>query len=167
MDLVEAPCFSRGELDFSPAERESILKWALAPGFLDSGAKARHQSRTFPGALKRSFPRINAGAFTKKYTPKGLHSVVPQPVKPVSRAMARCIAEPGLFMNARSFWVSSRATSAARSRGTPLAASHLKLVATPRGHTVISRSYRGPSTPHPPDPQKRRVGKSLRALRSG
>jgi hypothetical protein len=31
------------------------------------GAKARDQNRTSPGALKRSFPRINAGASTKKY----------------------------------------------------------------------------------------------------
>src|ERR1019366_1142750 len=30
--LVEAPCFSRGIWTFSPAEKESILKWALAPG---------------------------------------------------------------------------------------------------------------------------------------
>jgi hypothetical protein len=27
------------------------------------------KAETFPGALKRSFPRINAGASTKKYTP--------------------------------------------------------------------------------------------------
>ena len=45
-----------------------------------------------------------------------------------------------------------------------MAASNPELVAAPRGHTVISRSYRVPSTPHPPDPQKRRVGNSLRAL---
>ena len=64
---MEAPCFSRGELDFSPAEKESILKWALARDFSIPSAKARDQSRTFPGALKRSFPRINAGAPTKKY----------------------------------------------------------------------------------------------------
>ena len=48
-----------------------------------------------------------------------------------------------------------------------MVASHLKLAAAPHGHTVISRSYRGPSTPRPPDPQKRRVGNSLRALRLG
>ena len=28
-------------------------------------------------------------------------------------------------------------------------ASNLKLAAAPRGHTMISRSYRGPSTPRP------------------
>ena len=59
------------------------------------GAKARDQSRTFPGALKRSFHQ-------EVYS-KGLHSVVPQPVKPVSRAMARCIAEAGLFICFGSF----------------------------------------------------------------
>jgi len=42
--LVEAPCFSRGELDFSPAEKAMSLKWASAPGFLDPSTKARHQS---------------------------------------------------------------------------------------------------------------------------
>jgi hypothetical protein len=60
--LVEAPCFSRGELDFSPAEKGSILRWALAPGFLDPGAKARNETRALSAALKRSFSRINAGA---------------------------------------------------------------------------------------------------------
>jgi len=48
-----------------------------------------------------------------------------------------------------------------------MVASHLKLAAALRAHTVISPSYRGPLTPRPPDPQKRRVGNSLRALRSG
>jgi hypothetical protein len=43
---------------------------ALAPDFRIAGAKARDQSPTFPGALKRSFPRINAGAPTKKYIPR-------------------------------------------------------------------------------------------------
>jgi len=42
-----------------------------------------------------------------------------------------------------------------------MVASHLKLAAALRGHTVISRSYRAPSTPRPPDPQKRRVGRAL------
>ena len=65
--LVEAPCFQQGELDFSPAEKERFLKWASALGSSIPGAKAHDQSRTFPGALKRSFPRINAGAPTKKY----------------------------------------------------------------------------------------------------
>ncbi|MGB8770730.1 MAG: hypothetical protein WCC92_14015 [Candidatus Korobacteraceae bacterium] len=40
------------------------MKWALAPAFLDAGAKAHDQIRTFAGALKRSFPRMNAGAPT-------------------------------------------------------------------------------------------------------
>lgn len=31
--LVVAPCFSRGEMDFIPAKKGSILEWALAPGF--------------------------------------------------------------------------------------------------------------------------------------
>jgi hypothetical protein len=30
-----------------------------------------------------------------------------------------------------------------------MVASHLELAAAPHGHTVISRSYRGPSTPRP------------------
>ena len=40
----------------------------FSPGFFDPGAKAHDQSRTLPGALKRSFPRINAGAPTKNFT---------------------------------------------------------------------------------------------------
>ena len=31
-----SPRLQQGELDFSPAEKESILKWALAPGFLEA-----------------------------------------------------------------------------------------------------------------------------------
>jgi hypothetical protein len=62
--LVGAPCFSRGKLDFSPAEKHSVLKWALALGFFDASAEARGRSLTFPGVLKHSFPRINAGAST-------------------------------------------------------------------------------------------------------
>lgn len=31
-DSVGARCFSRRELDFSPAEKPLNLKWALAPG---------------------------------------------------------------------------------------------------------------------------------------
>jgi hypothetical protein len=47
--LVEAPCFSRGELDFSPAVKRSILKWALATGFLDTPAlKRRIEVEDFP-----------------------------------------------------------------------------------------------------------------------
>ena len=65
-----SPLLQQGELDFSPAENKSILKWALALVFVP-GAKARDQSRPFPGALKRSFPRINAGAPTKKCCPIG------------------------------------------------------------------------------------------------
>jgi hypothetical protein len=61
----EPPCFSRGELDFSPSGEASDLKeWALALGCFNASAKAHDQNRTLPGALKRSFPRINAGAPT-------------------------------------------------------------------------------------------------------
>jgi hypothetical protein len=64
---VGAPCFSRGELDFSPAEKSSIFKeWALALGFLETSAKAHDQVQLSPGALKRSSPRLNAGAPTKE-----------------------------------------------------------------------------------------------------
>jgi hypothetical protein len=45
---VGAPCFSRGKLDFSPAEEESVLKWALAQEFSISGAKAHDQGRFLP-----------------------------------------------------------------------------------------------------------------------
>jgi hypothetical protein len=65
--LVEAPCFSRGKLDFSPAEKRSISQWALALGFPTPSAKAQDQRAIFSGALKRSSSRINAGAPTKEY----------------------------------------------------------------------------------------------------
>src|ERR1019366_10487808 len=85
----------------------------------------------------------------------------------------------GLFMSAAIFWVSSRATSAARSRGTPLAVSNLKLVAA---HAATLRSLAAigvlrlrarPTRTITPtsakaalvgDPENQRLGNSLRAL---
>ena len=67
--LVGAPCFSRGKLDFSPAEESSISKWALAPGFPAPGAKAQDQTPTFSWSAEALLPPHNAGAPTKKYPP--------------------------------------------------------------------------------------------------
>jgi hypothetical protein len=63
--LVGAPCFSRGKLDFSPAG-EVDFEMGFSPGYLDPSAKAHDQGRTPLGALKRSYPRMNAGAPTGK-----------------------------------------------------------------------------------------------------
>ena len=63
---MEAPCFSRGELDFSPAEKRAILKWALALDFPMPALKRIMIRVELPGALKRSYPRINAGASTQR-----------------------------------------------------------------------------------------------------
>ena len=52
-----SPLLQQGELDFSPAEKELLLKWALALGFSIASANARDRSRALPGALKRSFPQ--------------------------------------------------------------------------------------------------------------
>jgi len=60
---VEAPCFSREKLDFSPAEKRLILKWALATGFPMPGAKAHDQSRPFPGAAEALLPSHKCGGF--------------------------------------------------------------------------------------------------------
>ena len=52
---MEAPCFSRGELDFSPAESGLILRWALA---LDLAMPARYRfhCKGRPGrSCRRSF----------------------------------------------------------------------------------------------------------------
>src|SRR5271166_4659894 len=70
----------------------------------------------------------------------------------------------------QSLWLSSRARASPRthqacfwldalagpSRGTPIQ----------KGRLFGSFHYRGPSTPRPPDLQKRRVGKAARSLRS-
>src|SRR5271157_5094068 len=40
-----APCFSRGSWTLVQRKKRSILKWALALGFLAAGAKAHDQSR--------------------------------------------------------------------------------------------------------------------------
>ena len=65
--LVEAPCFSRGKLDLKSSGKQSTLKRALALDLTMPALKRRIKHQAFPGALKRSFPRINAGASTKKY----------------------------------------------------------------------------------------------------
>ena len=52
-----APCFSRGKLDFSPARKGAVLRWALAPGSRGPGAKAHGLKANFSGALKHSFHR--------------------------------------------------------------------------------------------------------------
>jgi hypothetical protein len=41
--------------------------------FSTSALKRRLEVELFPGALKRSFPRINAGAPTKKNAPRGFY----------------------------------------------------------------------------------------------
>ena len=46
--LVGAPCFSKGKLDFSPAEKESILKWTSAPGFSTPALKRVIKAEFFP-----------------------------------------------------------------------------------------------------------------------
>jgi hypothetical protein len=52
---------------------------ALAPGFRCPALKRVIKVETFSGALKHSFPRINAGAPTKKYTPSVLHRLFSHP----------------------------------------------------------------------------------------
>ena len=76
-----APCFSRGKLDFNPALRESLLRRALAPD-VSSPALKRMMIRVeaFPGALKRSFPHINAGASTKKCNARAIFSAASEGV---------------------------------------------------------------------------------------
>ncbi len=58
---VEAPCFSRGKLDFSPAEKKSILKRALAPGFSMPGAKARDHNPNFSRSAEALLPPHKCG----------------------------------------------------------------------------------------------------------
>src|ERR1035437_4121596 len=72
---------------------------SLALGFRCPALKRMIKVETFPGALKRSFPRINAGAPTKKYTPWVSHRVFQQPVKPCPFksqpcATTRCAGPP-------------------------------------------------------------------------
>ena len=44
--VVEAPCFSRGELDFSPAGKSSILN-GFSPGIYYASAKAHDRKLSF------------------------------------------------------------------------------------------------------------------------
>src|ERR1017187_7129462 len=69
----------------------------------------------------------------------------------------------GLFMTARSFWCVILSDERSEESKEPYGRQPSQTCAAPRGHTVISRSYRGPSTPRPPDPQKKRVRWALRS----
>jgi hypothetical protein len=60
------PPASAGELNFSSAKKASDPKWALALELATPALKRMIKLETFSGALKRSFPRINAGAPTEK-----------------------------------------------------------------------------------------------------
>ena len=55
---------SRYTQDFSPAEKRPNLEWAFSPGIRYASAKAHDWNSNFSGALKRSFPRMNAEAPT-------------------------------------------------------------------------------------------------------
>ena len=78
--LVEAPCFSREKLDFSPAEKWPILKWALAPGIHDPSAEARDQGPPFSRSAKALLPPHECGGSTQK----------PNPVSRKLRRMTLC-----------------------------------------------------------------------------
>jgi hypothetical protein len=59
--VVGAPCFSRGEVDFSPAEKRLFCKeWALARGFFDASAKAQDKSRTLSRNAEALLPSAKA-----------------------------------------------------------------------------------------------------------
>ncbi len=77
---VEAPCFSRGKLDFSPAESGCSVRWVFSPGFTHTSAKAHHvQSRTSRSA-EALLPPHKCGGFHPK-TPH--RPFFPQPVQAV------------------------------------------------------------------------------------
>ena len=65
---VEAPCFSRAELDFSPAEKIAILKWALAP-VLEASAKAPYQSRNLLRSAEALLPPHKCGGSHRNVYP--------------------------------------------------------------------------------------------------
>ena len=58
---VGAPCFSRGEMDFSPSEKRSISKWALALEFPEASAKAPDQSRDILRSAESLLPPHECG----------------------------------------------------------------------------------------------------------
>jgi hypothetical protein len=63
--VVGAPCFSRGELDLSPAEKRLLCKeWALALGPSMPALKRRIKAELFPATLKRCFPLLKQRAPT-------------------------------------------------------------------------------------------------------
>src|ERR1019366_1249727 len=66
--LGGGPLFWQGGAGLQSSGKQVDFEMGFSPGFSNPGAKARDQRRTFPGALKRSFPRINAGAPTRNFT---------------------------------------------------------------------------------------------------
>ena len=58
---VGAPCFSRGKLDFSPAEKKSIFEWALAPALSIASAEARAQEQSVSRSAEALLPPHKCG----------------------------------------------------------------------------------------------------------
>ena len=59
MFSVGAPCFSRGELDFSPAEINAILDWASAPGIFDRQSRSSQKPlRSSPQLPHQNLPTL-------------------------------------------------------------------------------------------------------------
>jgi hypothetical protein len=77
-----------GELDFSPAEKLLNFAMGFSPGASMPGAKALDlKTCVCPGALKRSFPRMNAGAPPK----------VPTQLTPLQLSLVQSEARPAPF----------------------------------------------------------------------
>ena len=98
----QAPTMPQGGDGLLSSGKAFDFKWASAPEFRDTGAKARDRIRSFPGALKRSSPHKCRGRHQnlKMYSPRVLHRLFPQPVKPCSfntrftRSLLVTAAEP-------------------------------------------------------------------------
>ena len=67
---VGAPDFSRGKPDFSPAAERGVFSFLILAVVIrvHPGAKVLPEAKLAPAALKRSFPRMNAGATTTKWS---------------------------------------------------------------------------------------------------
>src|SRR3984957_17499869 len=65
-NLVGAPCFSRGELDFSPAEERVIQRTGFSPGLSRPALKRMIKVELLSATLKRCFPLLKQRAPTNQ-----------------------------------------------------------------------------------------------------
>jgi hypothetical protein len=105
----ESPLLQQGELDFSPAEKQSILKWALALGFSPPALKRVIKADLFRSAEALLPPHKCGGSHREGHSriylmPSGYGLGVEVPAPVLSLDLASDAGEGELLLEAAGFF---------------------------------------------------------------